>query len=317
MVEKNENIHLITGGAGFIGSNLIAKLIDEGNQIICVDNLLTGNFRNISKWLQKPNFSFINQCILEEVVLSSNIKYIWHLACPPSPKYYYANPIETSKIIFLGTLRILELAKINKAKLLFASSSEIYGNSLSIPMHEELCGLVNTSSTRGCYSESKRLAETLCYDFKRKYDLNIKIARIFNTFGPRMSSTDGRVVYTFIVNAIKNKSLNINGDGKQTRSFCYVDDIIEGMISLMYSPHNEVFNLGYPEEISVLDLAKKILKKVNSNSNLVFKDACNDDPLRRKPSITKAKEKLHWEPKISFDDGLNSTIKFFTEHQNI
>ncbi len=312
MVFKNENIHLITGGAGFLGSNLVARLIKEGNKVICVDNLLTGNFKNISKWLKNPNFSFLNQCVSDKEILSSNFKYIWHLACPPSPKYYYENPIETSKIIFSGTLRMLELARKNKASMLFASSSEIYGHASSIPMHEELCGMVNTSSSRSCYSESKRLAETLCFDFHRKYNLDIKIARIFNTFGPMMSSTDGRVINTFIVNAIKNKPLKINGDGKQTRSFCYVDDMIEGITSLMYSSHNEAFNLGYPEEVSVLDLAKKILNKVDSKSNLVFTDRYSDDPLRRKPSIQKAKEKLNWEPKISLDDGLDSTIKFFS-----
>tara|TARA_B100000242_G_scaffold294385_1_gene277014 strand:- start:2900 stop:3868 length:969 start_codon:yes stop_codon:yes gene_type:complete len=314
---RNRNIHLITGGAGFIGSNLISKLlINEGNQIICLDNLLTGNYENIRKWENNPNFLFLNQSVLEKKDFDFEFNYIWHLACPPSPKYYYKNPIQTSKIIYSGTLRILELAKKNKADFLFASSSEVYGNSLSIPMDEELCGMIKTSSNRSCYSESKRLAETLCFDFQRQYNLGIKIARIFNTFGPGMSTTDGRVINTFIVNAIKNLPLYINGDGNQTRSFCYVDDIIEGMISLMYSSHNGSFNLGFPQEISVLDLAKKILNKVESSSDLIFKEGYHDEPLRRKPSIQKAKKKLLWEPKISLEEGLDSTIRFFRELLN-
>lgn len=312
----NCSIHLITGGAGFIGSNLISELINKGDYVICVDNFLTGNKENISKWLKHPKFTLINQTILDDLKLKVN--YIWHLACPPSPKYYYQNPIETSKIIYLGTLNLLELAKNNNAKFLFASSSEIYGHSKIIPMHEELCGEVLTLSKRSCYSEAKRLGETLCFDYQRKFGLNIKIARIFNTYGPGMSLNDGRVINTFVVNALNNKSIMINGDGKQTRSFCYVDDIIEGILKLMFSKFDGVFNLGYPEEITILELAETILNKLNSNSDIVFNKIDKDEPLRRKPSINKARKFLYWEPRVNLDNGLNKTIHFFNSliHKN-
>tara|TARA_B100000242_G_C43038720_1_gene484410 strand:+ start:116 stop:1078 length:963 start_codon:yes stop_codon:yes gene_type:complete len=306
-----KEVHLITGGAGFIGSNLIKHLISEEKYIICLDNFLTSSNNNIKKWINYPNFRLINKSVIEE--LEIDVNYIWHLACPPSPKFYYKDPISTSKIIFEGTFKLLKLAKANKASFLFASSSEIYGKSLSLPLSEDCYGQVNTLNKRSCYSEGKRLAETLCYDFGRMYDLDIKIARIFNTYGPNMSNNDGRVINTFILNGLRNEDLHVHGLGEQTRSFCYIDDLVNGLINLMYSSFNGAFNLGNSDEISILNLAKTILHKLDSKSKIVFIEADEDEPNRRKPSLRKVKKYLNWEPTTNLNDGLEKTIKYFNE----
>ena len=301
--------YLITGGAGFIGSHLIKKLLSENHLVICIDNLSSGNKVNIKEFLNHPNFSFLNHNIIEPLEIET--EGIWHFACPASPKFYTKNPIETSKINFLGTYNMLELAKKNKAGFLFASSSEVYGNPERHPQDKSYYGSVNTLGHRSCYVEGKRIAESLCFNYQKSYNLDIKIARIFNTYGPNMMPNDGRVISNFISKAILNKPLLIYGTGEQTRSFCYVDDLIKGLISLFNSSCNQVINLGNPnQEISINHLAKIIIKKLNSSSKIKYIDSFDDDPHRRKPSILKAKMLLNFEPKYPLDIGLDYTIVY-------
>ncbi len=301
--------YLVTGGAGFIGSNLIKRLLEEKHSIICIDNFSSGNRLNISNFLTHPEFKLINHDITQVIDIETD--GIWHLACPASPKYYGRNPIETSKINFIGTYNLLEIARKNKCPIIFASTSEIYGNPEVHPQNEIYNGSVNTNGSRSCYKEGKRIAESLCFDYKRIHNINIKIARIFNTYGPNMMPDDGRVISNFVTSAILKKPLFVNGDGNQTRSFCYVEDLIDALILLFNSSINDPINLGNPkEEYSINQIAEKIRKKVNSNSQIQNINIQLDEPLRRKPCIKKAKLLLNWEPKYTLDIGLDYTIKY-------
>lgn len=297
---------LIAGGAGFIGSHLCKKLLEENNEVICIDNLLTGQKNNI---YNHKNYTFINHDIVNPIDIK--VDEIYNLACPASPKQYFKYPIYTTKISVIGTLNLLELADKYNAKFLQASTSEVYGDPLIHPQTEEYFGNVNTIGPRACYDEGKRCAETLCSNFKREKNINVKIVRIFNTYGPNMRIDDGRVISNFIIQALKNQDITIYGDGKQTRSFCYVDDLVDGLIKMMNSNETGPINLGNPEEYSIIDVAKKIIKITKSKSKIKFLNKLEDDPQLRKPEITKAKKLLKWSPKINFDEGLKKTIEYF------
>ena len=305
----NKTINLVTGGAGFLGSHLIDKLMLLNEKVICLDNFFTGDKSNISQWINHPNFELIIHDVTEPIQLE--VDKIWHLACPASPIHYQLNPIKTSKTSFLGTYNMLGLARRVKADFLLASSSEVYGDPEINPHSENYKGSVNTTGIRSCYDEGKRIAETLCSDYKRMHNLNIRIMRIFNTYGPRMRPNDGRVISTFIVQALEGNKLSINGDGLQTRSFCYVDDLIEGMLKLMYTNLDSPVNIGNPENLTILELAKKIRKLINPSLEFKFNPMPQDDPLKRQPNIEKAKKELNWEPKINLDEGIKLTIDWF------
>ncbi len=301
---------LIAGGAGFIGSHLCNKLIKD-NFIYCIDNFLTGNINNIQHLLNKPNFKLINHNIINPIDLK--VDEIYNLACPASPKKYFRHPIETLKTSFIGTLNLLELTEKNNAKFLQASTSEIYGDPLMHPQKEDYYGNVNPIGPRACYDEGKRCAETLCINFKKTKNLDIKIIRIFNTYGPNMDVNDGRVISNFIVQALTNQDITIYGNGKQTRSFCYIDDLINGIIKMMNSNYSGPVNLGNPEEYTILDIAKKIIILTNSKSNIIFLPKQKDDPKKRKPNITLVKEKLNWAPTIPLKKGLKKTIEYLKD----
>ena len=312
-----EKTILITGGAGFIGSHLCDFLLNKNFKIICVDNLITGNKKNIEHLSNNQNFKFINQDISKHIAINENLDYILHLASPASPVDYQKIPIQTLKVGSLGTHNTLGLALVKKAKYLLASTSEVYGDPLVNPQPETYWGNVNPIGVRGCYDESKRFAEALVMAYHRIHNVDIRIARIFNTYGPRMSKDDGRVVPNFITQAVSNKPLTIYGDGKQTRSFCYINDLIEGIYRLMMSNINEPVNLGNPEEHTILEFAEKIKKITKSKSKIVFKDLPIDDPRVRCPDISKAKKILNWEPKFTLGNGLKETIEFFKQNQNV
>ena len=301
--------NLVSGGAGFLGSHLIDRLMQNNEKVICLDNYFTGEKLNIEKWINHPNFEIIRHDVTESIQLE--VDKIWHLACPASPVHYQSNPIKTSKTIFLGTYNMLGLARRVKADFLLASTSEVYGDPDIHPQPETYRGSVNTIGLRSCYDEGKRIAETLAADYKRMHNINIKIMRIFNTYGPRMRPDDGRVVSNFIFQALQGKPLTIYGNGNQTRSFCYVDDLIEGMITLMKSDLNTPVNIGNPEEFKIIDLANKIKEIINPELEFIFKPLPEDDPLQRKPDITQAKTKLNWQPKVNLNDGINKTIDWF------
>ena len=315
-ISKSKNIcNLVTGGAGFLGSHLIDKLMGKNEKVICLDNFSTGERSNIVGWLNHPNFEVISHDVTEPIQLE--VDRIWHLACPASPIHYQFNPIKTSKTIFLGTYNMLGLAKRLGAQLLLASTSDIYGDPEVHPQHEDYNGCVNTTGIRSCYDEGKRVAETLCSDYQRIHNLDIKITRIFNTYGPRMRPDDGRVISNFIVQALNSDPLTIYGDGSQTRSFCFVDDLIDGMIKLMNSDLQRPVNIGNPEEFTILELATKIKKLINPDLRFIFKSLPQDDPTQRKPNIEKAKTLLNWEPNIQFEKGINITIEWFKKNQNL
>lgn len=304
---------LITGGAGFIGSHLCERLLNEGNEVICVDNLFTGSKENIIHLLDNKRFEFIRHDIVNP--LNVEVDQIYNLACPASPVHYQYNPIKTVKTSFLGTLNMLGLVKRIKARILQASTSEVYGDPKEHPQKETYWGYVNPIGIRSCYDEGKRVAETLMMDYHRQNKVDIRIVRIFNTYGPNMDPNDGRVVSNFIVQALKDENLTVYGDGSQTRSFQYVDDLVEGMVRMM-NLENFIgpVNLGNHNEFTILELAKKILEMIpESKSKIVYKDLPKDDPTRRRPDITLAKEKLGWEPKISLEQGLEKTIPWFKE----
>ena len=303
------NINLVTGGAGFLGSHLVEYLLENNEEVICIDNLFTGNKKNIEKWTNNSKFEFIRHDITEPISLE--VGKIWHLACPASPVHYQFNPIKTAKTSFLGTYNMLGLAKRLNAKLLFTSTSEIYGDPQVHPQPESYRGSVNPIGIRSCYDEGKRVAETLCFDYKRIHSLDVKVARIFNTYGPRMVPNDGRVISNFICQALRKEDLTIYGKGEQTRSFCYVSDLIDGLVKLMNSNINGPINIGNPEEFKIIDIARKIQMRITNSEKLVFKDLPQDDPLQRKPDISLAKKYLQWEPKISFSEGLEKTINYF------
>ena len=310
-MKSKKNI-LITGGAGFIGSHLCKALIDLGHNVICLDNLYTGSKKNISNLIDNPNFEFINHDIVKPYY-RKNIDEIYNLACPASPKHYQYNPIKTVKTCTIGVINMLGLARKNNAKILQASTSEVYGDPEIHPQTENYYGNVNTIGYRSCYDEGKRCAETLFMDYKREHDLNIRIVRIFNTYGPNMTKNDGRVVSNFILQALNNENITIYGDGTQTRSFSYVEDTVAGIISLMNSTEYDVFNIGNPNEMTVGQLAEKIIKLTDSTSEIKYLELPNDDPKQRKPDITKAKTKLNWEPKVNLDEGLAKTITWVEE----
>ncbi len=301
--------NLITGGAGFLGSHLVDKLLKSNEEVICLDNYLTGSKKNIIKWKHHPNFKAIKHDVINPINL--RIDRIWHLACSASPVHYQSDPINTAKTSFIGTLNMLELAKKFNARILLASTSEIYGNPEIHPQIEEYRGCVSTTGIRSCYVEGKRISETLCFDYKRMHNVQIRIARIFNTYGPRMLQNDGRVISNFISRALKGNLITIYGDGKQTRSFCYVDDLINGLIKLMNSNFEMPINIGNPNELSILELYEIIKEKINPNLDVEFRKLPQDDPLKRKPNIEKAKLYLDWQPKTSLEKGLEITIESF------
>ena len=302
---------LVTGGAGFIGSHLCSRLLKEGNDVICVDNLFTGSKRNIEELLNDHHFEFLRHDVTKELLVE--VDQIYNLACPASPVHYQYNPVKTMKTSVMGAINMLGLANRVKARVLQASTSEIYGNPNVHPQHEEYWGNVNPIGIRSCYDEGKRAAETLFFDYYRQNNVDIKIIRIFNTYGPNMSIDDGRVISNFIVQALKGEDITIYGNGTQTRSFCYVDDLVEGMIRMMNSQDGFTgpVNLGNPCEFTMLELAKKVISLTKSKSNIVYKPLPQDDPVMRKPVIEIAKKKLHWMPKIGLDEGLKKTIDYF------
>lgn len=306
---------LVTGGAGFIGSHLCDLLIEKGYKVICLDNLLTGSKKNIEHLLSSPNFEFIEADITKPVnLLSSGIDFVFHLASPASPIDYQNYSEETLLTNSLGTLNILELAKKTGAKVLIASTSEVYGDPLEHPQKETYLGNVNTFGPRSCYDESKRYAEAATYVYLRKYNIDARIIRIFNTYGPKMQKDDGRVVSNFINESLLGENLNIDGDGSQTRSFCYVSDMVDGICKAMFSDNTkgEIFNLGNPDEYTVKELADKIVKLTNSESEIKYSGTFReDDPMRRQPDITKAKRVLGWEPKVELEEGLQKTIDYY------
>ena len=302
---------LVTGGAGFLGSHLCEELLNQGNEVICLDNLYTGSKQNIYHMYPDPHFEFIRHDIQIPILLE--VDEIYNLACPASPPHYQKYPVETMKTCFLGAMNVLEIARGTGAKVLQASTSEIYGTPKEHPQAEGYWGNVNPVGIRSCYDEGKRCAETLFSDYTREYQIRGKIARIFNTYGPRMSPDDGRVVSNFIVQAIRGENITIYGEGNQTRSFCYVEDTVDGLIALMNSEHKGPINLGNPEEITILELAKLIIEKTNSDSELEFHPLPKDDPTKRKPNIEKAKKWLDWEPEVPLIVGIGSTISFFKD----
>ena len=301
--------NLVTGGAGFLGSHLIDRLMKSGQEVVCIDNFFTGRKINLKQWNDNPNFEIIRHDITEPILLE--VDRIWHLACPASPIQYQINPIKTTKTSFLGTYNMLGLARRTNARLFLASTSEIYGDPEVHPQPEEYRGNVNTIGTRSCYDEGKRIAETLCFDYQRMHKTEIRIARIFNTFGPRMLKDDGRVISNFIIQALNKENLTIYGDGTQTRSFCYVSDLIDGFYKLMNSDFSGPVNLGNPVELTIKEIAKMIIEKIDPSLNITFKPLPEDDPRRRNPDISKAKRILNWEPNIELSLGLDRTIDYF------
>ena len=300
---------LVTGGAGFIGSHLIDRLMHDGHEVLCLDNFYTGHKRNLLKWLDHPYFELIRHDITEPIRLE--VDQIYHLACPASPVHYQYNPVKTIKTNVMGTLYMLGLAKRVNARFLLASTSEVYGDPDVHPQPEEYRGNVNTIGIRSCYDEGKRVAETLAFDYHRQNDVDIRVARIFNTYGPRMLENDGRVVSNFVVQALQGTPLTVYGDGSQTRSFCYVSDLVDGLMRLMNGDYIGPVNLGNPGEYTILQLAEAIQKMVNPDAEIKFQPLPQDDPRRRQPDITKAKSYLGWEPTIPLSEGLTLTIEDF------
>jgi UDP-glucuronate decarboxylase len=306
---------LVTGGAGFIGSHLIDQLMLAGNEVICLDNFYTGTKKNINHWINHPNFELIRHDITEPIRLE--VDQIYHLACPASPVHYQYNPIKTTKVGFLGTLNMLGLAKRVRAKILLASTSEVYGDPAVHPQTEEYHGNVNPIGIRSCYDEGKRIAETLSFDYHRQHDVAIRVARIFNTYGPRMLENDGRVVSNFISQSLRGFPLTVYGDGQQTRSFCYVADLVDGLIKLMEGDEIGPVNMGNPEEYTILELAQNVRDRINADMEIIFKPLPQDDPKQRKPDITKAITRLNWKPVTSLENGLTATIDEFRKRLDL
>ena len=302
---------LVTGGSGFLGSHLCERLLEMGHEVICVDNFYTGRRVNIMHLMHNPRFEVIRHDICFPLYIE--VDEIYNLACPASPVHYQFDPVQTTKTSVHGAINMLGLAKRVKAKILQASTSEVYGDPTVHPQREEYWGNVNPIGYRSCYDEGKRCAETLFFDYYRQHNIRIKVARIFNTYGPRMHPNDGRVVSNFIMQALQNKDITIFGTGKQTRSFCYVDDLIGGLIKLMNSADDFTgpCNLGNPTENTIMDIAEKIIEITNSNSKIIYKSLPSDDPCKRNPQLNLAKEKLNWMPKIDLENGLKKTIEYF------
>ena len=301
---------LVTGGAGFIGSHLCKRLLNDNHNVICLDNLFTGTLKNIEEFENNNNFEFVNHDITKSYY-RDNIDEIYNLACPASPIHYQSNPIKTVKTCTIGVINMLGLAKKNNAKILQASTSEIYGDPEIHPQKEDYNGNVNTLGHRSCYDEGKRCAETLFMDYKREHNLNIRIVRIFNTYGPNMTKNDGRVVSNFIIQALKEEDITVYGDGSQTRSFQFIDDLVNGLLKMMNNDSVGPINLGNPVELSMKDLAAMIIRLTNSSSNIIYKELPKDDPKRRKPDISLAKSILDWSPIIDLQTGLQKTINYF------
>jgi len=328
---KDSKRILVTGGAGFIGSHLCERLVSDGHDVVCLDNFFTGTKKNIAHLFNRPNFGLMTHDITEPVMLE--VDWIFNLACPASPIHYQYNPVKTTKVNVLGALHVLGLAKRVRARVLQASTSEVYGDPDVHPQQEEYWGNVNPIGKRSCYDEGKRLAETLFFDYLRQNKVDIKVIRIFNTYGPRMRPDDGRVVSNFIMQALRGKDITVYGQGSQTRSFCYIDDLIEGMIRMMdyetgehererdYTrPYLSGFpgpvNLGNPHEVQVVELAERIVDMVGSGSRVVFEQLPEDDPRRRCPDISKARQHLDWQPKVPLEEGLRKTIDYFISAGN-
>ncbi|NRA39787.1 MAG: SDR family oxidoreductase [Planctomycetes bacterium] len=305
---------LVTGGCGFIGSHLCKRLLESsGNQVICLDNLFTGNTDNIQSYYDHKNFTFIQADVLDAPDIA--VDQIYNLACPASPVHYQFNPVQTTKTSVLGALQMLELAQRYNAKILQSSTSEVYGDPVIHPQVESYWGNVNPIGIRSCYDEGKRCAESLFFDFHRQYGLEIKVARIFNTYGPNMHPNDGRVVSNFITQALDKKDITLFGDGSQTRSFCYVDDLVEGLIQLMASPRTVTgpMNLGNPNEFTIRQLAEKIIALCNPHSQIIEQPLPADDPKQRKPDISLAQNSLQWQPQIQLNEGLKATVDYFSQ----
>lgn len=302
---------LVTGGAGFLGSHLCERLLATNHEVICVDNLFTGQKQNIAHLMNNPYFEFVRHDVTFPYYVE--VDQIYNLACPASPIHYQFDPVQTTKTSVHGAINMLGLAKRTKAKILQASTSEVYGDPEIHPQQESYWGRVNPIGIRSCYDEGKRCAETLFFDYHRQHKVNIKVARIFNTYGPRMHPNDGRVVSNFIMQALTGKNITIFGDGMQTRSFCYYDDLLEGLVRLMNTPDEVTgpINIGNPGEFTMLELAEKVIKLTNSGSKIDFRPLPSDDPRQRRPDITLAKEVLKWEPKVELEEGLKKTIEYF------
>jgi len=302
---------VVTGGAGFLGSHLCDKLISEGLQVICIDNLITGSVENIAHLAGNEKFSFIKHDITNYIFIPGKVDYILHFASPASPVDYLQLPIQTLKVGSLGTHKALGLAKEKKARFLLASTSEVYGDPEIHPQHEEYWGNVNPIGPRGVYDEAKRFAEAITMAYHRYHNLETRISRIFNTFGPRMRTQDGRAIPNFVMQALTGNPITIYGDGSQTRSFCYITDLVDGLYKLLMSNEDEPVNIGNPEEIPLLEIAKEIIELTSSDSKIVYEDLPVDDPKVRQPDISKAKNKLGWEPKVNRKEGLQKTINYF------
>jgi len=310
----NKKRILVTGGSGFIGSHLCKKLLNAGNEVICVDNFFTGNKTNLLPLLENPYFELIRHDIT--IPLYVEVDEIYNLACPASPIHYQHDPVQTTKTSVMGAINMLGLAKRLNIKILQASTSEVYGDPIVHPQHESYNGNVNPIGPRACYDEGKRCAETLFFDYRRQHDLAIKVVRIFNTYGPNMHPNDGRVVSNFIVQALQNKDITIYGKGEQTRSFCYVDDLTDGLIRMMNTLHKVTgpINLGNPNEFTILELAQQIIALTKSQSKIIFKPLPENDPKQRQPDIKQAKKILNWEPTVHLENGLKKTINYFKNH---
>jgi len=309
---------IVTGGAGFLGSHLCEYLIKKGEKVICIDNLFTGNLKNLENIKDHPNFEFIQHDIIDPIFFDGReIDQIYNLACPASPIQYQINPVRTIKANTIGVINVLGIAKKHKARIFQASTSEVYGDPLEHPQTESYRGNVNTIGERACYDEGKRVAETLFFEYHREHGVEIRVARIFNTYGPRMYENDGRVVSNFIVQALNNKPITIYGTGEQTRSFCYVDDLIEAIYRIMNKENiTGPINIGNPDEFTMIELADKIIKITGSKSKIVFEKLPSDDPRKRKPYISLAKEIIEWEPKVNLDEGLVQTVNYFKKVLN-
>lgn len=305
---------LVTGGAGFIGSHLCERLVNEGHDVICIDNFYSGSKENVWHLIGKPNFELVRHDVINPYW--AEVDEIYNLACPASPIYYQNDPIQTTKTSFFGAYHMLGLARRTKAKILQSSTSEVYGDPNVHPQPESYWGNVNPIGLRSCYDEGKRVAETLFFDYYRLHKVRSKVIRIFNTYGPRMAVSDGRVVSNFVVQALRGEDLTIYGDGQQTRSFQYVSDLIEGMIRMMDTPDDFTgpVNLGNPGEFTMLDLAEKVLQKIGGKSKIVYRPLPSDDPKMRRPDITIAKRELGWEPKVTLDEGLDHIIAYFRDY---
>jgi dTDP-glucose 4,6-dehydratase len=309
--EPAQPVSVVTGGAGFLGSHLVDLLVGKGHRVIAIDNLVTGTLDNLAHLAGLAHFRFIHQDVTEVLFLEGPVDYVWHLASPASPIDYLELPIQTLKVGSLGTHKALGLARHKKARFLLASTSEIYGDPLVHPQREDYWGNVNTLGPRGCYDEAKRFAEALTMAYHRQHQVATRIVRIFNTYGPRMRLNDGRVVPAFVSQALRGKALTVFGEGTQTRSFCYCSDLIEGIYRLMMSDGSEPVNLGNPEEMTVLQFAREVIRATGARSKIIFKPLPQDDPRQRKPDITRAKVLLGWEPKVALSEGMAKTIEHF------